>query len=36
MQLAFPNHGERQLAQINYDALMTHHTTEQMVANQGR
>ena len=25
---ASPTHGERWLAQINYDALMTHHTTE--------
>ena len=28
MKRASPTHGGRWLAQANYDALMTHHTTE--------
>ena len=32
---ASPTHGERWLAQINYDALMTHHTTEN-ICDQAR
>ena len=30
---ASPTHGGRWLAQINYDALMTHHTTENKYTN---